>query len=560
MLIVGRRRRPRPPGRERVEEVERRIAGDPGVASVTGFAETRSRAFVSRDGDSTYLAVGLESTDDDETQDVAERIADSLEDEPGVTRRRLGGRPGAGQRAGRDRPAHRPSCSPSRSSSCSRCSSSAASSPRCCRCWSAGWRSSARFLTLRVASEMGSISIFALNLVTGLGLGLAIDYSLFIVSRYREEIARSGPGLGGDAADDGDRRADVLFSSLTVAGALASLLVFPQRFLYSMGIGGSLVALIAAAIALVVLPAVLALLGERVNSLSPAFLHRRAERDARPASEGFWYRLSPAGDAVPGPDRRGERGVADRARDPVLLRSSSPPSTPRCCPSRPAPARSTTRCAPTSRPSTTRRSRSRSTGSTSARPSGSLPRPSGSTGVAAVNPPRRLEGVGLRDRGGLEHRAAQRREPGSGRAPARARPCASRDRLHRPLPRPAGEPRRPPAAGAGDRRRGHLRRPLPDDRLGDPAAEADADERARAQRHLRDPGADLPGRALRGPARLHEPGRARVDPAAAAVRGRLRALDRLRRLPAVADQGGARRGPRRLATRSRSGSSAPAGS
>ena len=72
----------------------------------------------------------------------------------------------------------------------------------------------------------------------------------------------------------------VLFSSLTVAGALASLLVFPQRFLYSMGIGGSLVALIAAAIALIVLPAVLALLGDRVNSLAPAFLHapRRARR------------------------------------------------------------------------------------------------------------------------------------------------------------------------------------------------------------------------------------------------------------------------------------------
>ena len=47
---------------------------------------------------------------------------------------------------------------------------------------------------LRVASEFGSISIFALNLVTGLGLGLAIDYSLFIVSRYREEIAKPGPG------------------------------------------------------------------------------------------------------------------------------------------------------------------------------------------------------------------------------------------------------------------------------------------------------------------------------------------------------------------------------
>ena len=59
-----------------------------------------------------------------------------------------------------------------------------------------------------------------------------------------------------------------------------------------MGIGGSLVALIAAAIALIVLPAVLAVLGQRVNALTPAFLRRRADRDARPATDGFWYRLS----------------------------------------------------------------------------------------------------------------------------------------------------------------------------------------------------------------------------------------------------------------------------
>ena len=95
----------------------------------------------------------------------------------------------------------------------------------------------------------------------------------------------------------------VLFSSLTVAGALASLLVFPQRFLYSMGIGGALVALIAAAIALLVLPAVLALLGERVNSLSPAFLHRRAERRRAPGHRGLLVPALAARDALPGPDR-----------------------------------------------------------------------------------------------------------------------------------------------------------------------------------------------------------------------------------------------------------------
>ncbi|HYH60326.1 MAG TPA: MMPL family transporter, partial [Solirubrobacterales bacterium] len=85
-----------------------------------------------------------------------------------------------------------------------------------------------------------------------------------------------------------------------VAGALAALTVFPQRFLYSMGIGGALVALAAAVIALTVLPAILALLGERVNSLSPKFLQRRAEADSRPASKGFWYRLSRTVMRIPG--------------------------------------------------------------------------------------------------------------------------------------------------------------------------------------------------------------------------------------------------------------------
>jgi RND superfamily putative drug exporter len=92
----------------------------------------------------------------------------------------------------------------------------------------------------------------------------------------------------------------VLFSSLTVAGAIASLVVFPQRFLYSMGIGGFFVALIAAAIALIVLPAVLTLLGSRVNSLTPGFLARRAERDAKTTESGFWYRLSRLVMRVPG--------------------------------------------------------------------------------------------------------------------------------------------------------------------------------------------------------------------------------------------------------------------
>lgn len=147
-------------------------------------------------------------------------------------------------------------------------------------------------LVLRVANEAWDISIFALNLTTGLGLGLAIDYSLFIVSRYREELARRGPGLEALRATMATAGRTVLFSSATVAAALAALLTFPQRFLYSMGVGGVSVTVLAATIALVVLPALLALLGERVNALAPRRLQRAAHRDARPEQAGFWYRLS----------------------------------------------------------------------------------------------------------------------------------------------------------------------------------------------------------------------------------------------------------------------------
>ncbi len=147
-------------------------------------------------------------------------------------------------------------------------------------------------LGLRVASEMTSLSIYALNLVTGLGLGLAIDWSLFIVSRYREELAVHGPGAKALRETLRTAGRTVLFSSLTVAAALASLLVFPQSFLRSMGLGGMLVSLIGAGVALIFLPAVLALLGHRVDSLSPRRFQRASARAARPASSGYWFRLS----------------------------------------------------------------------------------------------------------------------------------------------------------------------------------------------------------------------------------------------------------------------------
>jgi uncharacterized membrane protein YdfJ with MMPL/SSD domain len=148
------------------------------------------------------------------------------------------------------------------------------------------------FLLLRLVDQGLGLSIFAVNLVTGIGLGLGIDYSLFILSRYREELAR---GLDSHAAIKRTLQTTgrtVLFGSLTVAGALASLLVFPLRFLYSMGIGGALVTLSAGAVSLIVLPAVLVALGPRINALAPARLQRNAAAAAQPTEHGAWYRLA----------------------------------------------------------------------------------------------------------------------------------------------------------------------------------------------------------------------------------------------------------------------------
>jgi uncharacterized membrane protein YdfJ with MMPL/SSD domain len=127
---------------------------------------------------------------------------------------------------------------------------------------------------LRALSELLVIDVFALNVVTVLGLGLAIDYSLFMVSRFREELggsATTGGALADTLAPVGRM---ICFSAAIVASAVAALAVFPQRFLYSTGIGCALVALISAAVVLLVLPSVLAVLGERVNGLSPATLQR----------------------------------------------------------------------------------------------------------------------------------------------------------------------------------------------------------------------------------------------------------------------------------------------
>jgi uncharacterized membrane protein YdfJ with MMPL/SSD domain len=278
-------------GQARIAGLEDELKADPEVATVTSYLDTRSPDFVSRDGDATYLAVGLKPTDDKEQQDAAQAIADDLEGQAGVS---VGGIALAQEQVNKQveedlRMAEMLAFPILFLLSLLFFRSGVAA---LLPLMIGGLAIVGTFLLLRVANEAVDVSIFALNLTTGLGLGLAIDYSLFVVSRYREEIAKSGPGLEAMRRTMNTAGRTVLFSSLTVAAALAALMVFPQRFLYSMGLGGTLVALLAATISLTVLPAVLALLGNRVNALSPRFLQRRAEREAAATESGFWYRLS----------------------------------------------------------------------------------------------------------------------------------------------------------------------------------------------------------------------------------------------------------------------------
>ncbi|SHK96288.1 MMPL family transporter [Actinacidiphila paucisporea] len=139
---------------------------------------------------------------------------------------------------------------------------------------------------LRGITGFTDVSVFAENLTTALGLGLAIDYALFIVRRFREELAAGAAPRPAVATTLRTAGRTVLFSALTVAAALSAMLVFPQYFLRSFAYAGVAVVLLAAGAALIVLPAALVLLGDRVNALDLRALLRRGGRPAgRTAAE-----------------------------------------------------------------------------------------------------------------------------------------------------------------------------------------------------------------------------------------------------------------------------------
>ena len=142
------------------------------------------------------------------------------------------------------------------------------------------------FIVLYVVNQVTEVSVFALNLATGLGLGLAIDYALFIISRYREELAEGSESAEAVRRTVSTAGKTVLVSALTVATSLSALLVFDVAILRSFAWSGIAVAVLAGVYAIIVLPAILAALGPRIDKWSVV---RRAPK---PVEEGFWHRVA----------------------------------------------------------------------------------------------------------------------------------------------------------------------------------------------------------------------------------------------------------------------------
>ena len=153
------------------------------------------------------------------------------------------------------------------------------------------------FAILRVLASLTDVSVYAVNVVTMLGLGLAIDYALFIVTRFREELrAFEGDVRGALERTMATAGRTIIFSGLTVSTSLLGLMLFPEMFLRSVGMGAIAATLVALLAALTILPATLALLGRRVNALSIQRLFRRNSASKRlptaAEARGAWYRLS----------------------------------------------------------------------------------------------------------------------------------------------------------------------------------------------------------------------------------------------------------------------------
>ena len=134
-----------------------------------------------------------------------------------------------------------------------------------------------------VVGQVWEVSFFIVNMLTGMGLALGVDYALFVVSRFREERKRGTEKVGAIEATGRTASRAVLFSGTAFVIALSGMLLVPDTILRSLALGAVLVGLTTVAAATTLLPAVLSLLGDRVDALRLPFLGRSATGEGR-----FW--------------------------------------------------------------------------------------------------------------------------------------------------------------------------------------------------------------------------------------------------------------------------------
>ncbi|MFD0635243.1 MMPL family transporter [Catenulispora yoronensis] len=267
-----------------VVAVEGRIKTDPSVASVVSYYDTQSPSMVSRDGHSTFIAINLvDGVKDSNAKKIRHALAaDGLTTQVGgqkVVDLDISGKVGDG-------------IAMAESISMPILTLLlilvfgnlvAALMPPLI----GGLAVLGAFTGIRVIEEYTTVSTFAISIVTILGLGLAVDYGLFIVTRFREELDAGREVRAALSRTMATAGRTVAVSGLLVALALSSLLIYPQVFLRSMGFGGSAAVLVAMVASLTVLPALLAILGHRVDALALPWAKRRKAKRSAAAVKGL---------------------------------------------------------------------------------------------------------------------------------------------------------------------------------------------------------------------------------------------------------------------------------
>ncbi|MGI5153446.1 MMPL family transporter [Plantactinospora sp. CA-294935] len=287
-----------------------RLRQHPEVARVTSWYDSQAPALLSTDRHATYAAVQLRATDPDEQSEAYRELRPTL-DAPGITTE-VGGTV-----------AFLAEANEQTTEDIARAETLslpvllvllvlifrglvAAATPLLV----GGLAILGAFVAVRLLGMVTDVSVFAINIITLIGLGMAVDYALFIVSRFREELAAGHPSTAALRRTMSTAGRTVMVSGLTIATALASLLIFPQSFLRSMGLGGIAAVLVAMLASLTVLPALLAVLGTRVNALAVRLPWRR-----RPDTAGAVGTVGTAGVGGSGAWARLARSVMRR---PVL--------------------------------------------------------------------------------------------------------------------------------------------------------------------------------------------------------------------------------------------------